>query len=586
MKRLQAIGIMGFLFFWMHTAYAAPETIFINARIFTADQTLPAAQALAVQQGRILAIGDQKEVLAHQGPQTQIIDLQDQRVLPGLIDAHTHAVIAALAELSPNLADEELDLSVVAKRVQDGYDELGADPKTPFVVFGVNPGTWSDPSALLAAFDSDFWTTTPLVLMGSDLHTAWANPAMLNRAGIDAAFAKSLSTAQQHIMGVDAVGQPTGVLIDAGVDLVTVHFSAPDDSLLLRAAQYAVQHLNQYGITAWMDPAANAGPGEALFSRAPGSTGTGILPAYALLSEKEGLTAHVAALLVASPQSDAADLDHLDGIRQQFSNTPNLTLPGIKIFADGVLEYPAQSAALLEVYKNSGKQGELLLTSAGLQHLVDAADERGWLVHIHALGDRAVRESLDAFGVARKNRDSGIMHSVTHLQLVSEDDYARFADLNLLVVMQLLWAEADNYLLDLVQPYISAEQFNRQYPAHSLQKQGALIAGASDWPISSANPWLAMHHAMTRYGPNGGLNPAERLDLNSMLLAYTRHAAQAIGLADEIGSLTVGKQADFIVLDRDVLEVDVESLAQTQVLETYFAGQLVYQAQLPPSLNP
>lgn len=586
MRWLQAIGIMSAFFFSVHTASAAPETIFINAHIFTADETMPAAQALAVEQGRILAIGEQAEVLAHKGPQTQVVDLQGQRVLPGLIDAHTHAVIAALAELSPNLADEELAVNSVAQKVQHWYEDLGKHPHSPFVVFGVNPSTWSDPVALKEAFASDFWKDKPLVLMGSDLHTAWANQAMLHLAGIDAAYVKSLSAQQQHIMGVGATGQPDGVLIDAGVDLVSVHFSTPDDELLLKAAKYAVAHNNQYGITAWMDPAANAGPGEALFSRAPGSTGTGILPAYQRLSQRGELTAHVAALLVASPQSDAADLDHLDGIRQQFVNTPNLTLPGIKIFADGVLEYPAQSAALLGEYKNSGKQGEMLLTSAGLQALVDAADERGWLVHIHALGDRAVRESLDAFTVARNNRNSGITHSVTHLQLVHEEDYARFVDLNLIAVMQLLWAEVDNYLLDLVKPYISDEQFNSQYPAHSLQQQGVIIAGASDWPISSANPWLAIHHAMTRYGPDGGLNPAERLDLNSMLLAYTRHAAQAIGLADEIGSLTVGKQADFIVLDRDVLEVDVESLAQTQVLETYFAGQLVYQAPLPPSLNP
>lgn len=151
-----------------------------------------------------------------------------------------------------------------------------------------------------------------------------------------------------------------------------------------------------------MDPAANAGPGEALFSRKPASLGTGILPAYKLLAEKGQLTAHVAALLVASPLSDAADLERLDTVRQQFAAVPNLTMPGIKIFADGVLEFPAQSAALLGHYKNSGKQGEMLLTAEGLKNLVDAADEKGMLVHIHALGDRAVKQSLDAFEIDTK----------------------------------------------------------------------------------------------------------------------------------------------------------------------------------------
>lgn len=397
--------------------------------------------------------------------------------------------------------------------------------------------------------------------------------------GVGLALARGLTASQRHTVGVDTDGEPNGVLVDAGVDLVTLQLPKPDEDLLLEAGKFAVRANNRYGITAWMDPAANAGPGEALFSRAPGSTGTGILPAYRALAEAGGLSAHVAALLVASPLSDAADLERLNAVREQFQGTPNLTMPGIKIFADGVLEYPAQSAALLGQYSNSGKRGEMLLTRQGLQALVDAADARGWLVHIHALGDRAVRESLDAFEAAREHRDSGVRHSITHLQLVDANDYPRFARLGVIAVMQLHWAEMDNYLLDLVKPYLSETEFMGQYPARSLQRQGAVIAGASDWPISTANPWEAMHHAMTRHGPGGGLNPAERLDKTSMLLAYTRHAAQAIGLADKIGSLEPGKQADFIVVDRDVLEVDAESLKQTQVLETYFAGVKVYAAQ-------
>ncbi|WP_353172418.1 amidohydrolase [Paracandidimonas soli] len=561
------------------TAHAAPDAIFINAQVFTADEARPAAQAFAVEGGRILAIGEQDEVLAHKRPHTQVVDLQGRRVLPGLIDAHTHAVIGGLAALSPNLQDEELDIASVRQRVQAWRDETRSDADRPLVVFGVNPATWKNPQALAEVFDVGSWMSQPLLLMGSDLHTAWVNRAMRAKAGIDAAYARGLTASQRHTVGVATDGEPNGVLVDAGVDLVTLQLPKPDEDLLLEAGKFAVRANNRYGITAWMDPAANAGPGEALFARAPGSTGTGILPAYRALAEAGGLSAHVAALLVASPLSDAADLERLNAVREQFQGTPNLTMPGIKIFADGVLEYPAQSAALLGEYSNSGKRGEMLLTRQGLQALVDAADARGWLVHIHALGDRAVRESLDAFEAAREHRDSGVRHSITHLQLVDANDYPRFARLGVIAVMQLHWAEMDNYLLDLVKPYLSETEFMGQYPARSLQRQGAVIAGASDWPISTANPWEAMHHAMTRHGPGGGLNPAERLDKTSMLLAYTRHAAQAIGLADKIGSLEPGKQADFIVVDRDVLEVDAESLKQTQVLETYFAGVKVYAAQ-------
>ncbi|ENT43351.1 hypothetical protein P046_01570 [Brucella suis 06-997-1672] len=159
---------------------------------------------------------------------------------------------------------------------------------------------------------------------------------------------------------------------------------------------------------------------------------------------------------------------------------------------------------------------------------------------------------------------------------VDPNDYPRFAALNIMPVMQLHWAEMDNYLLDLVKPFINETDFWGQYPARSLQKNGAVIAGASDWPISTANPWEAMHHAMTREGPDGGLNKAERLDLNTMLLAYTIHAAKAAGIDDKAGSLTKGKQADFIIVDRDIFNVSYDLFKNTKVLQTYFAGKLVY----------
>lgn len=561
-------------------AQAAPENIFINANVFTADQARPAAEAFAVNQGRIVAIGDQADVLALKGAGTQVVDMDGKRILPGLIDAHTHPVIAGLVALSLNLEDAELDIGALEQRAQAWMEKSQHKANAPFVAFGVNPGTWRDPGALGSVFDSDAWASQPLLLMGSDLHTGWANHAMRLLAGIDAQYVRNLPASQRHTIGVSADHEPNGILIDAGVDLVTVLLPKPALQTLLEAGKHAVRTNNQYGITAWMDAAANAGPGEALFSRAPASTGTGILPAYRALANAGALTAHVAALLVVSPQSDAADLDQLAAVREQFLDVPNLTLPGIKIFADGVLEYPAQSAALLGQYGNTGKRGEMLLQRQDLNTLVDAADARGWLVHVHALGDRAVRESLDAFDVARSNRSSGIRHSITHLQLVSRDDLPRFAPLDVIAVMQLQWAEIDNYLLDLVKPYLSEAAFMGQYPARSLQNQGALIAGGSDWPISTANPWEAMHNAMTRHGPGGGLSPAERMDRMGMLLAYTRHAAMAIGLDHHIGSLTVGKQADFVVIDRDVLDVDIESIKDTQVLSTYFAGKKVYEASV------
>lgn len=559
-------------------AMAGADMVLLNGKVFTADKARPMAQALAVADGKVLAVGSDAEISALADAGTQRIDLGGKALMPGLIDTHAHAIFGGLEMSTANMGDEQVSLDELEKRLRAWRDDGTARRGDALYVGGMTSAYWAQAEALGQRFDRGEWAGVPIVFVGSDHHTAWANAAMRQRAGIDAKLLASLPEAERGTIGLGKDGAPNGFLVDAGWDRVAAVLPPLEAATLLRAGENAVNTFNSLGVTAWMDPAANGAPGEPLFALKPTEKSVGVLPVYKALADKGELTAHVAALLVAHPKSRPADLDTLDKVRQQFQGIDNLSLPGIKVFADGVLEYPAQSAALIDPYSNSHKQGELLIDPAHFGELVSAADARGWLVHIHAIGDRAVREALNGIEQARRDRQSGITHSITHLQLVNPREFARFKPLDVIASMQLLWAAGDDYTLDMVKPYVSAFAFRYQYPAHSLLKQGATLAGASDWPVSSPNPWAAMAQAVTREGEKGVLNADERLDRETMFYAYTLNAARAIGQEQRIGSLTVGKQADFILLDRDVFTVDAKALAETRVLKTWFGGREVYTA--------
>ncbi|MBI6895371.1 amidohydrolase [Pseudomonas putida] len=551
--------------------FAAVDLILHNAKVYTAEPGQPLQQAVAVEGEKIVAVGSDQAVLRLKVDGTRTIDLGGKVLMPGLLDSHSHAIKGGLQLELADLAGVQIPLDALEQRLRQWRDDGKARRGEFLSVGGLPPTYWDDLAALEQRFNQGEWADQPILFAANDMHTGWANHAMLARAGIDAARIAALPAVARNTIGQHPDGTPNGFLVDAGLYPVTDLLPALTHDTLMSAGRQALAHYRRLGVTGWMDPLANELPGADVHNDS-----LGVLPVYRDLALRGELTAHVAALLMADSKARPADLDELDKVRRQFLGVPNLTLPGIKVFADGVAEMPAQSAAMLEPYRNSGQHGELLLDPAHFGELVSAADARGWLVHVHAIGDRAVRAALDGVAQARRDRASGIAHSITHLQMVNPKEYARFKQLDVIASMQLYWASADEANLELVKPYVDAMAFLHTFPAHSLLAHGATIAGASDWPISTPDPWQAIYQAISRAGPKGVLNAAEALDRETMFQAYTLNAARAMRLERRIGSLKAGKQADMIVLDRDVFSVAPQALRDTQVLQTWFAGKRIY----------
>jgi predicted amidohydrolase YtcJ len=283
-----------------------------------------------------------------------------------------------------------------------------------------------------------------------------------------------------------------------------------------------------------------------------------------------------------------AAIDEAIRFRAKWAIDPDfLRADAVKIFADGVIEYPSLTAALLEPYldaqgRPTANRGPSYFRQDNLDQIVAAADAAGFTVHIHAIGDRAVRSALDAFAYSRQtNGRSDNRDQIAHLELIDPADFSRFKALGVIANLQLLWAEREDYITKATLPFIGPERSRNLYAARSLRDAGALIAGGSDWDVSSFNAFEAMEHALTRAEARGKepLLPEQSLKIEDVVDAYTTNAAYALKQERTTGSLERGKRGDLIVLDRDIFTLDPFDLHNTRVLTTYLDGRAVYTAK-------
>ncbi|WP_030257732.1 amidohydrolase [Streptomyces violens] len=541
------------------------DLVFTGGPVHTVDPARSRATALAVRGERIVAVGHD-EVHELIGPRTEVVDLHGRLLVPGFQDAHVHPVGGGVelgqCDLSGAVTAEEY-----RRRIRAYAD---AHPDAEWIT----GGGWS-----MEAFPGGTPTRQfldalvpdrPVYLVNRDHHGGWANTRALELAGLDARTPDPADGRLER----ETDGHPTGMLQEGAMMLVAAAVPAPTLATLTEGLLRAQALLHSYGITAWQD---------ALLGNHAGMADPS--PAYAAAVGSGKLTARVTGSLWWDRARGTEQLPELLSKREELT-AGRLRATTVKIMQDGIAEN--HTAALLHPYLTacgctSDNSGISFIEPEALRHYVTELDAHGFQVHFHALGDRAVRESLDAVEAARKaNGWTDHRPHLAHLQIVHPDDVPRFRRLGATANIQALWAVHEPQMDDLTIPFLGAERTTHQYPFGDLLRSGATLAAGSDWPVSSPDPMAALHTAVHRRLPDAPSDspaflPEQRLDLGAALAAYTAGSAYVNHL-DDTGTLRPGNLADLAVLDRDPFEDPSGDIAATRVLQTYVGGVRVYAA--------
>lgn len=543
-----------------------PELILFGGRVFddAAAGSAPAT-AVAVDGGLIIAVGDDR-LRELGGPRTRSVDLHGRLLVPGFQDAHAHPVFGALELTLCNLVGlntlgQYLGAIAEYSRAHPGAEPLEGNGWTQAPFKGGRPT-----AALLDQVVPD----RPILLWANDGHRAWVNSAALATAGIGFETPDPSDGRIER----DESGQPTGVLVDGAARRVSSLLPAASRGALDQAVERAQQHMHSFGVTAWQD---------AILSRE--EDGEDPAEAYFRADQAGRLTAHVTGALWWDRRRGLEQIPDLIEKRERFRGTRFWT-PAVKIMQDGIIE--SETASLLAPYCVPAEhEGLSFVEPETLNAAAVALEAAGFQMHFHGIGDRAVREALDAISYAKQVRVSGaqvpdLRHHIAHVQLIDPADITRFAALNVTANIQPYWANNDPLMLDETVPVLGPERAARQYPFASLQAAGARLAAGSDWPVTTPDPIAGMHVAVNRVLPVGHIGrnaeplcSAESLDLVSALCAYTSGSAY-VNHRDDAGRIAPGYTADLVVLDRDLLTVPPDEIGTVQVEETFVRGESVY----------
>lgn len=539
-----------------------PADLVVHGDVYRGDAVRGWSHAIAVRGDRIVALGTRADVADHVGPRTRVVDATGKVVLPGFQDAHVHAPFAGRNRLHLFLNDRSgrEDYLAAIKEYADAH------PERRWIIGGGwamehFPGGTPDKADLDAIVPD-----RPVFLFNRDVHGAWVNSRALELAGIDAATPDPADGRFER----DPDGSPTGMLHEgAAYSFNDRHVPLPDDAEWQAAILHSQAYLHSLGITGWQDAWVTPAT----------------LEAYAALAARDALTARVVGALWWDRHRGLEQIEELE--EQRVRGAGGRFLPTtVKIMTDGVLEN--YTGALLQPYcdgcgGHTDNRGLSFVDHDELALAVTELDARGFQVHMHAIGDRAVRNALDAVETARNaHGPNDLRHHIAHIQVVQPEDVPRFRHLGVVANCQTYWAQLEPQMTELTVPFLGQDRVDLMYPFGELARAGTVLAMGSDWSVTTANPLLQMEVAVTRVGPehrgSAAFLPDQRISLADAVAGFTIGSAYVNHDELDAGSLEVGKRADLVVLDRNIFDLDAGPVGDASVELTVSNGHLVHDA--------
>lgn len=535
------------------------DTVVVNARVYTVNSAQPWAEALAIRDDKIVAVGSAKEIAAYRGHSTKVVDAHGHLVLPGFVDCHIHFMEGSLGLEHVDL-NEAGSVAEIQKRVK-AY--AASHPNESWIT-GMG---WTYPTFGAAALPDKKYldevvSDRPVFMEAFDGHSSWANSKALAMAGI----VRETPDPPNGVIVRDKNGEATGALKEAAGHLVSKLIPEPTKAERLKALRLGLHAANKAGLVR-----VHSAGGDFPY-----------LDLYRELRERNELTVRFYIAYFLDPGTlNQSVLEKIEEARRVYRDDW-ISGGAVKTMLDGVVE--SHTAAMLTPYSDDPTQiGKLFWDPDDYKHDIQELDRRGLQIFTHAIGDKAVRLALDAYQQAEATshtRDA--RPRIEHIETISAQDIPRFGKLGVIASFQPLHAYPDEDTLEIWARNAGPDRASRAWVWHSIESTGGVLAFGSDWPVVTLDPWKGIQNALTRKTrdgkPPGGFVPQERISLPDAIKAYTLNAGFAGRREKTEGSLEPGKLADLIIVSQDLFKTDPMQIAKTKVLLTMVGGKVVYEA--------